>query len=476
MSDVKQVNSESGHSQNLAFLDGGGEMGQRIRDLDWSRTSLGAIEGWPQSLRTAVSICLRSRFPIILWWGRALTVIYNDAYSPILGAKHPGALGQPGLSRLAWGDPEVSAVISPMLRRVLEQGDATWSDDQLLILERRGFPEECYFTWSYSPIQDEAGKIGGVFTAVTESSEKVVGQRRLGILRDLADRSLEAKTVDETFDNAALILSQHPADLPFFLIYSLNEHGDSASLVGSTASLRERPDVCRDTVALHDESLPGWPLRAVVESGSDLVMSDLSERFGRLPGGVWPEAPTRAVVLPIRRPSQPVPYGVLVMGISPRRPFDDDYLSFLRLIADRIATAISNVRAYEEERKRAEALAELDRAKTTFFSNVSHEFRTPLTLMLGPLEDALREGSTTTENRERLTIAHRNSLRLLRLVNMLLDFTRLEADRVQSSYEPTDLAPVYRRVGERIPLGRRAGRNGVRGRLPSPLRAGLYRS
>ncbi len=441
-SNVDQREPQYEHPRNLAFLDGGGEMGQRIRELDWSRTSLGAIDEWPQSLQTAVSICLRSRFPIILWWGQDLTVIYNDAYSPMLGGKHPGALGQPGLSRLAWGDPEVSAVIGPMLRRVLERGEATWSEDRLLILERRGFPEECYFTWSYSPIQDEAGKVGGVFTAVTEMSEKVIGQRRLSILRDLADRSLEAKTVNETYDNATQILSQHPLDLPFFLIYSLDEDEDIARLVGSSPALNDMPRVCPDSVSLHGDTSSGWPLATVVESGSEFVISDLSQRFGSIPGGVWPEAPTRAVVLPIRRPRQSVPYGVLVLGVSPRRPFDDDYMSFLRLIADRIATAVSNVLAYQAERKRSEALAELDRAKTTFFSNVSHEFRTPLTLMLGPIEDALRESSTAPENRERLTVAHRNALRLLRLVNMLLDFSRIEADRVQASYEPTDLS-VY---------------------------------
>jgi signal transduction histidine kinase len=141
-----------------------------------------------------------------------------------------------------------------------------------------------------------------------------------------------------------------------------------------------------------------------------------------------------AMVLPLMTADGMV--GALVAGISPRRALDDAYRGFVDLLAGQIATGVANARAYEQERCRAEALAELDRAKTAFFSNVSHEFRTPLTLMLGPLEDELRERPGTP----RLEMAHRNSLRLLRLVNALLDFSRLEAGRMQAYFEPTDLA------------------------------------
>jgi PAS domain S-box-containing protein len=146
------------------------------------------------------------------------------------------------------------------------------------------------------------------------------------------------------------------------------------------------------------------------------------------------------MVLPIARPGMDRPTGVLVLGISPRRAFDDSYQGFFELLAGHIATAVANARAYEEEKGRAEKLAELDRAKTAFFSNVSHEFRTPLTLILGPLADALAEPGLPPDQREPLQAAHRNSLRLLKLVNTLLDFARIEADRVQALFEPTDLA------------------------------------
>jgi signal transduction histidine kinase len=158
------------------------------------------------------------------------------------------------------------------------------------------------------------------------------------------------------------------------------------------------------------------------------------------PGGAWPEATTHAVVLPLFSSTHDLITALIVLGVSPRRPLDTEYRAFFDLIAGHVSTAMSNARAHEEERKRAEALAEIDRAKTTFFSNVSHEFRTPLTLMLGPLEDAL--GQSQDGSREPLEIAHRNGLRLLKLVNSLLDFSRIEAGRVQAVYEPVDLAAL----------------------------------
>ena len=185
-----------------------------------------------------------------------------------------------------------------------------------------------------------------------------------------------------------------------------------------------------------------WPLQNVFETGAAEIVPDLTARFGSMPGGPWPEASETAIVLPIAAPGYSRPTGFLVAGFSPRRVVDTDYRSFFDLIAGHIGTAIANARAYQEERKRAEALAEIDRAKTAFFSNVSHEFRTPLTLMLGPLEDALTTTELPPQVYERLDVAHRNSIRLLKLVNTLLDFSRIEAGRIEAVYEPIDLATL----------------------------------
>ena len=165
------------------FLTSGSEMSGLMRAMDWSTTPLGPAESWPQSLRTTVSVCLNSRFPMLLWWGPDLIMLYNDAYRPILGAtKHPRALGAAG--RDIW--PEIWDIIGPMLHGVIERGEATWSDDLLLVLDRNGYPEECYLTFSYSPIRDESGGVGGVFTAVHETTGRVIGERRLRTLRELA--------------------------------------------------------------------------------------------------------------------------------------------------------------------------------------------------------------------------------------------------------------------------------------------------
>jgi len=198
-----------------SVLAGGGEMGALMRATDWSKTPLGPVRAWPQSLRTTVSTCLNSRFPILVWWGPEMVKLYNDAYRPILGAKHPVALGARG--REVW--PEIWNIIGPMLEGVLQRGEATWSEDILLPLERKGFPEECYFTFSYSPIRDESGGVGGIFTAVTETTQRVLGDRRLRTLRELASATLETRTAEAVCAAAMSTLSRNPDDLPFLALY-----------------------------------------------------------------------------------------------------------------------------------------------------------------------------------------------------------------------------------------------------------------
>jgi PAS domain S-box-containing protein len=439
------------------LLAGGGEMGERMRAFDWSQTPVGPVEGWPQSLRTAVSICLNSKFPMVIWWGPELTLVYNDGWIPILGpAKHPRALGSPG--REIW--PEIWDVIGPMFESVMITGQATWSDDGLLLVNRYGYTEEAYFTWSYSPIRDESGGVGGVFTAVTETTTRVVGERRLKTLRELGERGLaEAGIAEQACRAAAAALAGNPHDFPFALIYLLDKEGQQARLCG-TVNLPPGTAMSPETVAVGSRG-DVWGFLRAVETNQGQLAEGLEERFGRLPAGPWADDWTkRALVLPLARAgAQELPAGFLVAGISPRLAFEDDYRSFLDLTAGQIATAIANARAHEETRRRAEALAEIDRAKTDFFSNLSHEFRTPLTLMLGPLKDTLADPRLPAPDRELLDVAHRNSLRLLKLVNTLLDFSRIEAGRIQASYEPTDLgaftadlASVFRSAVERAGL------------------------
>ena len=420
-------------------MSGGGEMGKLIREMDWSQTPVGPVETWPQSLNTAVSICLGSRYPIVIWWGEhALTQFYNDAYISFLGAgKHPGGLGQS--ARECWS--EIWHIIDPMLEGVFATGEATWSEDFLYVIARNLPREEGYFTFSYSPIRDDSGAVGGIFCACYETTGRVIGERRLQTLRDLGRTAMEAKAVEEACEITARTLASNPADIPFALIYLLDDGARRARLVATTG-LEAGSAAAPDSIDLSEETEQAatWPLRQALDTFAVELVSDLKARFGQLPGGAWPESSDAALILPVASPGQAQPTGLLVAGLSPRRVVDADYRSFFDLIAGHLATSIANARAYEEERKRAEALAEIDRAKIAFFSNVSHEFRTPLTLMLGPLEDMLAEDGLPPGAQERLEVARRNSLRLLKLVNSLLDFSRIEAGRIQAVYEPIDLA------------------------------------
>jgi len=419
------------------FFSGGGEMGALIRSIDWTKSRLGAIESWPNTLRTAVGICLGSRHPIVLWWGPERTMFYNDAYRPMLGeSKHPQFFGGSGIE--CWA--EIWDVIGPMMDQVIETGEATWSEDLFLLMFRYGYLEETYFTFSYSPIPDESGRPGGIFNACAESTGRVLGERRMKTLREMA---IEARTANEAARICAEILGHNPHDIPFALVYLLDKTGRQLQLAGH-AGLEPGTPASPISVEIAEPDTAGWPLGRVAANGRPELVEDLTPWFDYLPKQPWDEPAHQAMILPISHPGRRRPTGVLALGISPRRAFDDSYQGFFKLVAGHVATAVANARAYEEERERAERLAELDRAKTIFFSNISHELRTPLTLMIGPLEETLArtEGVLPGEDHENLIVARRNGLRLLKLVNTLLDFSRIEAGRTHAVYKPTDLATL----------------------------------
>jgi len=420
-------------SKGYECLQGGGEMGSIMRSFDWASSVLGPVDQWPQSLRTSVSTCLNSRFAILVWWGPELVMLYNDAYRQIIGAKHPAALGHPG--RECW--PEIWDIIGPMLANVMQKGEATWASDLLLMLERNGYPEECYFTFSYSPIRDESGGIGGVFTPVADTTERVINERRITTLRDLAVCAANARDIRQACRLIAKTLSENPRDIPFAAVYLFDETRTSASLA-ATAGVD-----LGSTIARPFARIPEWPrqLADAATAANATLFDDLTSLLGPLPSGAW-NAPARSgVVIPILIPGQKESIGYVIAGANPHKRIDESYRTFFELVGRHISSAVAAAFEYEQERKRAEALAEIDRAKTTFFSNVSHEFRTPLTLLLAPLEDALanRHGILPMGAAASLATAHRNARRLLKLVNTLLEFSRIEARRFQGSYQPVDL-------------------------------------
>jgi PAS domain S-box-containing protein len=420
------------------FLSGDGETASLMRSRDWGHTSLGPPENWPDSLKTVVRIMLDSRYAIWIGWGPELAFLYNDAYREMtLGKKHPGALGRP--AEEVWA--EVWPDLGPRVEEVVKHGKATYDEDLFLLLERSGFPEETYHTFSYSPLPDDNGNIGGLLCIVVEDTNRYIAERRLTVLRETGAQIANSRELDDLFAAIGRSVGANLYDLPFSLIYLIEPNGSRARLVSHTGidpAHRAAPGIIRTGAANEP-----WPIGDVLARSEVVLIDDLAARFPDLPPGAWRESPHSAAAVPIRHQGQEKPAGVLIAGLNPYRPFNDNYRGFINLLAGQIAAGLADVRTYEEERKRAEALAEINRAKTTFFSNASHEFRTPLTLMLSPLEDLLgRDGNTgeVTARRDEIELIHRNGLRLLRLVNTLLDFSRIEAGRFEGVYEPTDLA------------------------------------
>jgi len=424
------------------WLDGGGEMSKRIRSFNWSQTPLGDMADWPQPLRFAVSIVIASGFPMLIVWGSEYIQLYNDAYLTVLGAKkHPAALGQPAAD--CW--PEIwRTMLGPMFQQVMATGEPFRSEDRLFVLDRNGYREETYFTFSYSAIPEESGRPGGVLVTSIETTERVIGERRLRTLHGLAALASRSDTVNASCEAVAKTLAANPNDLPFTLLYFFDKDRARAGLCATShvaRATKASPEAIDLTNGDEDETV--WPLARVARTNQSEVVSNAGARLGSLPGGPWPESADTAVLLPIRHVgNQDAPSGVLVAGVSPRLALDGRYREFLDLAAAHISTTLSNARAHEDERERAASLVEVDRAKTTFFGNVSHELRTPLTLMLGPAGDLLAgdHGPLSLPQRDQIRMLRRHSSQLLKMVNSLLDFSQIEAGRVDAIFEPTDLA------------------------------------
>jgi PAS domain S-box-containing protein len=421
------------------WLTGGGELGRLIRKHDWSHTSLGPIDAWPQSLKTSVNLILNSRHPMWIGWGKDIAFLYNDAYIRVLSlAKHPWALGRPAAE--VWA--EIWDICGPLADKVFQKGEASFWDDVRLFMNRGDFLEETYYSFSYSPIRDESGAVAGLFCPSTEVTPKVINTRRLRTLSELSSNALLQKTTEAACASAVATLAKNPDDIPFAVLYLVDGPAKTAHLERSCGLSKSTGSLTPNLIQLDGESTfqSLWPVAEVIRLARSQIVP--VKNVEGLPLGLAQQSLSQTIVLPVTSRGEDRPLGVLIAGVNPTRILDAEYRTFYELVAGQIATAIQNVRSAEEERKRAEALAEIDRAKTAFFSNVSHEFRTPLTLMLGPVEDLLAKSHTNLSPaaKGQLELVNRNGSRLLRLVNTLLDFSRIEAGRMQAIYQPTDLA------------------------------------
>ncbi len=411
---------------------GAGEMAALMRARDWSDTPLGPPDAWSPSLKTVIRLMLGSRYAMWMGWGPDLLFFYNDAYrQPTLGTKHPRALGKP--AREVWA--EIWDAVGPRIDHVLSTGEGTLDDGLLLFLQRNGYREETYFSFSYSVVPGDDGGRAGLFCVVVEETERILGERRISLLRDLASLLAGARTRAEAFAALEPCLRDGRL-LPFAIAYAVVEDRrvNRVALSGLDVDHAGAPG----SIDLDVPEVP-WPIRRVLDEGQPLIAA--------LPPDMeWPRSddrdpPTQALILPLLQQGDEGAPGVLIAGINPNRPFDQAAEDFLGLLVGQLAAAVAAADAYAAAQERAQGLIELDRAKTAFFSNVSHEFRTPLTLMLGPTESALASPERALRGEDLKTV-HRNALRLLKLVNTLLSFSRIEAGRAEASFTPTDLAAL----------------------------------
>ncbi len=403
-----------------------GEMAARLGSLDWASTPLGPLESWSQSLRTSAEIVLRSRYPMLLSWGEDLVMLYNDSFIPTLGTKHPDAVG----GRLPEVFAEVWEAVGPMQRSVLAGGPATWDEDLRLVIERGMGPEEFFFTFSYSHVPDDGPGPGGVLAVLTVTTDKVVAARRLGLLNGLAQVANRATGPEQGMAAALEVLALAEQDL---LAGALYTPSDSDPATG-TALRRTECFGQYDDPFLPELLTPEHPGMGAWNTGEAVG--------GRTPAGVGSlESPGPWTALPVR--GQDEVEAVLVLLPHPLRPFDDAHERFVGLVADQLGQILVVATSRAREHARLEALAALDAAKTAFLSNVSHEFRTPLTLLLGPLEDVL-SGREEAIARTEAEVMHSSAHRLLRMVNGLLDVARIEADGLSATPEMTDLEALTR--------------------------------
>lgn len=385
-----------------------------------------------------MAICLHSPFQMAIYWGPELNCLYNDAERAALGKLHPSALGMPAaeLLRDSWD------VVGPQLKAVMDRGDSTWVEDQPLSFDRRGVLETGYFTYSYSPIPADDGVIGGVLLITQETTARVLAERRLDFLRELATSSMDAPSAREACRLAAQALGGRP-ELEFLLMYLITEDGNRALCVGRSGKAAQRGGASPSVELTGSDALAAL----FRELAATTQASKLIE--GGLIAGHEPQMSASArhvVAAPIRRGSTDPVDGFLVAGISNGFKPDASFRHFLEMVGLGLGRSVAAGRAREEERARTRAIAALEQAKTALFSNASHELRTPLTLILGPLDQALDDMSVKGITRERIALARKSASRMLKIVNGLLDFSRIEAGERKGAFQPTDLAQLTRDV------------------------------
>jgi len=329
--------TDNAGSATELFLQGGGETGELIRSIDWSRTILGPVTDWPLILKSTVGTLLHSRHPMFLWWGPELIQFYNDAYLPSFGVgKHPAAMGQPG--RECW--PEIWSIIYPQIEKVMHQGQASWNENHLVPIFRNGRIEEVYWTYGYSPILDERGAVCGTLVVCNETTIRVIMERRGKTVRALTKKTALATDSASVMQQAAEALRSNPEDIPFAAIYLFDKIG-SAQLV---EAVRLQDSLLQETEPLLRQQVVGRPYSSGSCRQSTPVSLDEPAYAVRI--GPWPEPVSRVFVAPIVSANDEAPIGCVVYGLSARLPFDQNYREYLQQLTEHIMLAHARINAF----------------------------------------------------------------------------------------------------------------------------------
>ena len=408
--------------------------------VDWSATALGPQETWPALLRLVADLCLDSDSPVLIGWGPDLLMLYNEAYIPLLGAEnHPWALGRPaGEVR-----PRLWPADQERVYEIMQTGRPYHSDDQRLIINRRGYAEEAYFSFSISALRDADGTIVGVFTAISEPTWHVQYERRLQALRRMGAVSITADDSLASTCRAALeVLAKTRESVPFAAVF-LRDLASQSPRRAAGYGFDETAAASCELIALAPTS---GPVFEVLEHGGTELVSGLRERYPNVfaPGPLGPLTPDQAFVLPVIMLGARKPLGVLVLGVNPYLRPDDSYTAFAVMASRQLGVMVTDAVSYQGERKRQRALQELEQARTEFFQNISHELRAPLTMLLMPLQDILDEPGVVLPAAARDTVetSVRAGDRLQRVVDALLDISHVESSALIPYREEIDLVSV----------------------------------
>ncbi|WP_431837467.1 PP2C family protein-serine/threonine phosphatase [Cellulomonas sp. Y8] len=290
----------------------GSATGALAREVDWAATPLGVPSTWPTALRVTVEMCFNTRFPVLVAWGPELTMIYNDGYRDCLGSdKHPAAMGAPVAEvwKEIWDD------LVPSIERVMVHGQPTWAVDQHLLMHRSGYDEDTYFTYSYSPIRDSSDTVRGFLDIATETTERVVEQRRMRLLGDLSSALSAAHGLEAIADATMDVLT------------------GSADVAASDLWLRGARGVLERRVGATVPGVPTVP----------------REVLDRVAGTGAPEDLGRTLVAPLTGTGLSAPAGVVALTAGPRRPWDEANRAFLLLVASTVGEALAGTLRHQLE-------------------------------------------------------------------------------------------------------------------------------